>query len=244
MKLSKDHIQFIENYLIKNKVRYWDIRMELLDHICKATEDRMSKGMSFNDALMQAHIDFGNNPIKERLNKENTKWETNPDIYADNSGYKELIKLKYQELHNSFGTAFFKDFKKFFISPLTLIIYVVFVSVLWSVTNQVEEVNLIKRITLIPPFAIILAQICIGLLTFKKTFKSLYVLTAWSVGFFGLTFQNGLLYFPKLFLGMDSSLPAWYMLLTATVLLPIVYVGLVLYLKQLRKYTKIKNSFA
>ncbi len=61
MKLIKEEIQFIEEYLIKNGVKYWDVRLELLDHIVSAVEDRMeNKGISFNEALLEVHAEFGN----------------------------------------------------------------------------------------------------------------------------------------------------------------------------------------
>jgi hypothetical protein len=33
MELTKQQIQHIENRLIKNGVKYWDIRIEMLDHV-------------------------------------------------------------------------------------------------------------------------------------------------------------------------------------------------------------------
>jgi len=243
MKLSQDQINHIESYLVKHKVRYWDVRMELLDHICKATEDRMAKGMSFNDALMQAHIDFGNDPIKERLNKDNTKWETYPDIYADSSVYKELIKLKYQKLHNSFTDMLVQDFKKFFTTPLTLFLYVIIIGLLWYFISQTNDNKLIFRITMIPPILIVLVQIIIGFLTYKRTFKSLYILTAWSVGNIGLTLQSLAIQVHNMFFSDENkSTPIWLLLGSTMVLLPLIYVGLALYLKELRKYTRIQNK--
>ncbi len=39
MKLSKENLVFIDDYLIKNKVNHWDVRMELTDHIASLLEE-------------------------------------------------------------------------------------------------------------------------------------------------------------------------------------------------------------
>ena len=41
MKLTKDEIKYIDNYLLKNEVRFWDVRLELLDHIVSSVEDKI-----------------------------------------------------------------------------------------------------------------------------------------------------------------------------------------------------------
>ena len=43
-KLTKENIQFIENYLENSDVFYADIRMEMTDHIASAIEDEMNDG--------------------------------------------------------------------------------------------------------------------------------------------------------------------------------------------------------
>lgn len=43
MKLNQQNIQFIDNYLKNNEVVYFDIRMEMLDHIATAVEQKMEK---------------------------------------------------------------------------------------------------------------------------------------------------------------------------------------------------------
>ena len=52
MKLSKEQIQFIDTYLIKNEVIYVDIRLEMLDHIVLAVEQKMAvENQDFYDAF-------------------------------------------------------------------------------------------------------------------------------------------------------------------------------------------------
>ena len=52
MKITKDQIHFIDTYLIKNEVIYVDIRLEMLDHIALAVEQKMEvDNLDFYDAF-------------------------------------------------------------------------------------------------------------------------------------------------------------------------------------------------
>ncbi len=70
MKLTKENIQFIDNYLKNSEVIYYDIRMEMLDHVATAIEQKMkSEQLDFYDAFksyMLAH--------KKEILKGNKFW--------------------------------------------------------------------------------------------------------------------------------------------------------------------------
>lgn len=52
MKPTQENINFIDNYLKKNDVIYFDIRMEMLDHILSGIESEMTeKNIGFYDAF-------------------------------------------------------------------------------------------------------------------------------------------------------------------------------------------------
>ena len=52
MGLTKDNIQFIDNYLKNSEVIYYDIRMEMLDHVATAVEQKMKvENLDFHDAF-------------------------------------------------------------------------------------------------------------------------------------------------------------------------------------------------
>ena len=52
MKLTKEYIQFIDNYLKNSEVIYYDIRMEMLDHVATAVEKKMqAEDLDFYDAF-------------------------------------------------------------------------------------------------------------------------------------------------------------------------------------------------
>lgn len=96
MNITKEEIQFIDNYLIKNEVKYWDVRLELLDHIVSAVEDKMTNdGISFNEALLEVHRGFGNQFIEFGVPKSKI-FECG--LYQSNIGFKKFTRNKQKEL--------------------------------------------------------------------------------------------------------------------------------------------------
>ena len=52
MKLTPDNIKFIDTYLKNSEVIYYDIRMEMLDHVATAVEQKMeAENLDFYDAF-------------------------------------------------------------------------------------------------------------------------------------------------------------------------------------------------
>ncbi|WP_299883739.1 hypothetical protein [uncultured Lacinutrix sp.] len=121
MKLIKEEIEFIEHYLIKNGVKYWDVRIELLDHIVSAVEDKIEQeGVSFNEALLDVHQSFGNRTktfgiYNDKLMKTG--------LYADNNGFKKFTRKKQKELGRKYRNLTLKELKKMLVSPAFLLEY-------------------------------------------------------------------------------------------------------------------------
>ena len=52
MKLTAKNIKFIDNYLKNSEVIYYDIRMEMLDHVATAVEQKIqAENLDFYDAF-------------------------------------------------------------------------------------------------------------------------------------------------------------------------------------------------
>lgn len=60
-KLTDLEINKIETFLKKKEVIYYDLKMELLDHLCNSIEDEWEKNpeIKFNDALLKVYKTFG-----------------------------------------------------------------------------------------------------------------------------------------------------------------------------------------
>ncbi|NRD18509.1 hypothetical protein HNV08_00500 [Winogradskyella eckloniae] len=136
MNLTKQEIQFIDNYLIKNEVKFWDVRIELLDHIVSAVEDKMTNdGISFNEALLDVHRSFGNQFIEFGVSKDKI---FEKGLYQSNAGFKKFIRNKQKEIGRKHRKAYWKTFVPFitsirFFVELLLLAIVTFVAYQYSI---------------------------------------------------------------------------------------------------------------
>jgi hypothetical protein len=97
MKLTSENIDFINNYLKNSEVIYYDIRMEMLDHIATAIEQKMKvEHLEFYDAFKSYMVVH-----KKEILKGNKLW----------SGYSKDTIL---------------NFLKFLIHPILILIGVSF----------------------------------------------------------------------------------------------------------------------
>lgn len=65
MVLDKQKIKFIDNYLTKSGVDFLDIRMEMLDHVASAVEEKMQKeNLDFYDAFKSYMLKNKNELLK------------------------------------------------------------------------------------------------------------------------------------------------------------------------------------
>jgi hypothetical protein len=125
MKLSKDQIQFIDRYLIKNEVKFWDVRLELLDHIVSSVEDKITnEQLGFEEALLQVHRGFGNHLIRGRVSKHND-WTRG--LYQANNGFKKFIRDKQKEITRKHRRLYWKTLPKFLLSPRFIIEFVLLI---------------------------------------------------------------------------------------------------------------------
>ena len=185
MKLIKEEIQFIENYLIKNEVKYWDVRIELLDHIVSAVEDKIEKeGISFNEALLDVHQGFGNKTkiwgvYNDKLMKSG--------LYADNKGFKSFTMLKQKELGRKYRKQTWRQLKSNCISFKFLIEYAAIVLLFFTVFQYFP-----KAFIIIGLLVLMIPQLVVFCYTIKdkSTWKSLSFNIASSSAMFLWTIYN------------------------------------------------------
>jgi len=144
MKLTKEHIQYIDDYLRQSGVVYWEGRLELLDHIATGIEEKITKeALNFDEALKEVTISFGND-IKQGyvLNKDNTKWVKSTK-YATGEGFKKLQREKQRQIGKKHFKAYWKQVLnlfqsvQFYIEFLLMIVSVVTISKYsekWAIT--------------------------------------------------------------------------------------------------------------
>ena len=108
MKLTKDDIVFIDTYLIKNEVIYVDIRLEMLDHIALAVEQKMEVD---NQDFYDAFKDFMVQHKKEIL--RNNKTHPGFTLHAAQNFLLFLVK----PFMLVFGVVLFLFFKYINVNP-------------------------------------------------------------------------------------------------------------------------------
>ena len=191
MKLTKEEIKFIDNYLIKNEVKFWDVRLELLDHIVSAVEDKMTnEGISFNEALLEVHRGFGNQLIKGSIPQSDI-WTKG--LYQSNIGFKKFIKTKQKEIGRKNRKRYWFIFRETFFSLGFILEYIVFIlAIFMTYQYKPKAAFMIALLALVAP----------ELLKFKYVFRKgvRHSLNANMVGLLNtsfLCFQGMLLDFYK-----------------------------------------------
>ena len=96
MKLTESHIQEIDNRLKKDGVKYWDIRIEMLDHVVTDVENRLENGEELEKAITNSFIALGWKGNLKHLNRKG--WQNTND--------------KYRREHFKGILNYFKSFKK------------------------------------------------------------------------------------------------------------------------------------
>lgn len=121
MPLTQTQIQYIDNYLIKNGVNYWDVRLELLDHIVLAVEAKMqSDNLGFIEALAEVHHNFGNALKPPRYQDDYYLEKT---LYQGNNGFQKFTQNKQQELTKRYSKLYRKTLGSFLMSKGFLLEY-------------------------------------------------------------------------------------------------------------------------
>ncbi|WP_028282471.1 hypothetical protein [Olleya marilimosa] len=116
MKLTKEQIQYIDTYVEKSGIEWFDLKIELVDHLANATAQILEDNpkLPFEDAVTKAKIAFG------------TK------------GFKPLITNRTKQIEKSFYKRVFKYLLSFFSLP-KIIITVALMYVLVSLYKVLEN---------------------------------------------------------------------------------------------------------
>lgn len=86
MKLTKEQIAKIEEYLVKDRIFYDDIRMEMTDHIAATLEEKLKEGGDFELALKE----YMNSHLKVKLLTAVREQEVLRDKQNRNTIFRQL----------------------------------------------------------------------------------------------------------------------------------------------------------
>ena len=233
-KLTREEIKYIDNYLIKSKVKYWDVRVELLDHIASAVEEKIEKeGISFNEALLEVHQSFGNSTevygiYHGKLLKEG--------LYADNNGFKKFERQKQKSIGRKLRKAHWQELKNLMFTPKFLLEFTAFGIISYYGFNFYPKVSstLVLGLLMLPLFFSALHSIKdkVSKRSLNITMSSGIIMLAWSL--YNMVFQL------LVMLNKDQDNKPYYILFIAAILLyPIMRSSTNTYLKYYNKYKTI-----
>jgi len=235
MKLLKEQITYIDDYLKHHKVKYWDIRIELLDHIVTTVEEKMEQGISFDYAMIEVHKSFGNSM--------KMFWNSGIEygIFANGHGFKSLIEDKRKSIKKNYNRLLKKEIASFFKSLKTVFPYVLIVFFFVLMYKELSS-----RSFVLLAFTIPLSQFIYSIVTsvqMKKYKKSALVEVSVSQFMLSIfTFYN-LIHVFNIFEIEKATMALFYLIITMLVI-PLFYASSKVLNKLLSEYKSLHNKFA
>lgn len=195
MQLTKEQIQNIENLLIDEGVNYWDIRIEMLDHIVTDVENQLDYEDHFDEALQNAMVKLG--------------WSGN---------FKSVIDSRRNSIMKSLNKKLRKEFISTIKKPAYILAYGLLLFLLFNF-YEVKSYKWIMMMIIATYFFIIL----FSFINYKKFFNSIYLGSLLSISFFTLTFMNLFVYIPQIITGQKQNSP-FYLSVVIALLIPCFFV--------------------
>lgn len=206
MELTKEQIQYIENRLINEGVNYWDIRIEMLDHIVTDVENQLEYGDRFDEVVQNAMVKLG--------------WV---------GDFKNIIDYRRNSIMKSLNKKLKEESLRTIKQPAYILAYGVLLFFLFNFI-EFKSYKWIMITLIVAYFFIII----FSFINYKKFFKSIYLGTLLSISFFTLNIMNLFIYMPKIIIGKDYNSPIYLSVVTAF-LVPLFFVELTLLFKEYKK---------
>lgn len=220
MKLSKEQIQSLEHRLQKNGLTYWDISIEILDHLASEIETKMSNKEPYESAVDNAF---------QKLN-----------LLGDLSG---LNRSKLIAINKIVRKQFFNEIVNLFKSLITLVALIVFVSI-YSFFFFKANITLFKYAT----FTLLAIPVLLGAYYHLKEFyikkKSGYLIYTSFYVFFAILLLNVIFQFckPEGLINVTSETQKLIWFIATTVNTTFSIAGLRLHFKTLKKIKNIQKE--
>ncbi len=116
MKLTKEQIQQIDDYIVACDIKWYDVKMELVDHFATSLEEKLEENptLDFKQTIVNEHKSFSD------------------------QGFKKLLNTKTKAVEKQFYKQVFKHLKSFFKLPKIFISVSIFYGLL-LLMNLVEN---------------------------------------------------------------------------------------------------------
>lgn len=222
MELTKEQIQYINNRLENEGIKYWDIRMEMLDHVVTDVEMKLKTETSEYDFKELVQDAF-----------ENLGWKEN-----FNGGGFEAVFLRKCKIYAKYcNQGIITEYKKEFTSFKSLGVIFLFFLFLYIF----RENEILLKYTM--GFGLVLFGIAIIAFTSKyKVFNSIRLNRSIFFVSFPLSLFNVFMFWPKIFFGYEK-LSILYIATIFGLIVPFIIIGINFLYKEFKVAQIIYNKF-
>ncbi|SDS49621.1 hypothetical protein SAMN05216503_3246 [Polaribacter sp. KT25b] len=133
MELSKEQIQYIDHRLENDGVKYWEIRIEMLDHIVSDVEKNLqpeNTDYQFKELVQNAFVTLG--------------WKEN----FNGSSFPNNDKDTFKNVNNEYRKMYLQGFINFFKKPLNFFLFTLFCLILFSL-SEFLNLKTFKRVSIV-----------------------------------------------------------------------------------------------
>jgi hypothetical protein len=145
MELTKEQIKYIDEHLEKNGIKYWDLRIEMIDHIV---------------SIIELTVTSDNFKKEFKSSLKNIGWYGNLS-HLNREGWQN-VNIKYRREYHKGFVCFFKKFKNISILAISLFLF--------YVVSEMISFNAFKNLS----FALFVSPMVFVLIEFVKSFFKKY----------------------------------------------------------------------
>jgi hypothetical protein len=221
MELTKEQILYIDHRLENEGVKYWDIRIEMLNHVVSDVETKLELETSENDfkeIVQNTFVGLG--------------WKKN----FNGGGLDKVYRQRLKDYSRKNNKGIIKEFKERFLDFKTITAIFLFFLYLFTFKNNAEVI----KYTIYLAFAFSV----IALLSFTLKYKvlnSARLVSSLAFATFPLSLVNCFIFFPKVFFGYEE-LSSSYTTAVYGISIPFLAIGINYLFKEFKSVQKIYNK--
>ena len=152
MKLTTEQIQQIDDYIAACDIKWYDVKMELVDHFATSLESKMEENptLDFKEAIVNEHKSFSD------------------------QGFKKLLKTKTKAVEKQFYKQVFRHLKSFFTLPKIFISASIFYGLVLLLNLFKNKEYLFLGLTFI--LLAIVVQLLLRITSYKKNNRTPFLI--------------------------------------------------------------------
>ena len=184
MELTKEQILFIDHRLENDGIKFWDIRIEMLDHVVSDIENRLILTASEYDFKALVQDSF-----------ENLGWKEN----FNGGGFEEVYLKRCKNYTHQSNKGIINGYKKAFMNAKSVSVIVLFYLCLFIFQDNI----IVMKYFFIAAVGLAVIAL-VGYFIKYKVFNSIRLNRLFFLTFFPLSLLNAFVFFPKVFFGYEN----------------------------------------